>query len=584
VVTLGSDSSSWKFTMKALSAAELQKRSDAESGAGGKGGNAAKTPKLQTQTQIATNTQWVSGSAQDTNATSLAEQLVYQDGPWKVQLNGTGLLNSVLGPEDMQTSLGHFNNYVVQGGMQKGAWGLNVSFGMVAPALYKSAQFVTTATPRQGIEADLKTPAGTFDFYANTDDVGAGSGIGYGFHQQLLGASWDLPLPKKYVELRLMWLSAHDTGMATTVQTGLNGQTSTVTDPLAVPGGGDMYGALLQVHLAPKWLWTSEYAWGYNDTETDGDLTHLYGRAARTNVAGISGPFTMNLSYLDVSPNFASPVNPNLSPNSTPDRRGPSGTFVFTTRAGTFSFNDTYLQSNFNESNFAEQEMNSAVESWTKRIDKITTLTLAGHETFTTTGDVPPAVQALSEDARLALETDQRDAGANLSVTRQVDKSTSLTFSGARDWFRNHLVEDANTITSSLIVGANWVARSYFQLNANASLNWIAGQKSTVGTTRSFSAFLQPTFTWKRAGLQLHPLASINQTRTVLLDNTLTNDLLSQQYGGRLSWTMPSKFKFSTLTLDADHTDAKNPVASFHQQGTTLYLLWTISWGYKHQM
>src|SRR5208283_3120890 len=79
-------------------------------------------------------------------------------------------------------------------------------------------------------------------FYANTDDVGAGSGIGYGFHQQLLGASWDLPLPKKYVELRLMWLSAHDTGMATTVQTGLNGQTSTVTDPLAVPGGGDMYG------------------------------------------------------------------------------------------------------------------------------------------------------------------------------------------------------------------------------------------------------------------------------------------------------------------------------------------------------
>jgi hypothetical protein len=582
LVTLGSDSSSWKFTIKAISAAEAKKRSDAEVAKANGTGKATK--KLQDQTQLATNTQWVSGDTPETNTTSVGEQLIYTDGPWKAQINGTGLLNSVLAPDSLQSSIGHFNNYVLNGSMQKSAWGLNVSFGAVAPTLYRNAQFVTTAAPRQGIEADLKTPAGTFDFYANTDDIGAGSGVGFGFHQQILGASWDLPLPKKYLELRLMWLSAHDSGTATTVQTDISGQTNTVTDSLAVPGGGDLYGALLQVHLAPKWLWTSEYAFGYNDTIVSGELTHEYGRAARTIVTGISGPFSMNASYLDVSPNFASPTNPNLSPNSTSDRRGPSGTFVFTTRAGTFSLGDTYLQSNFNEANFAEQAMNSAVESWSKSLNKITVLSMSAHETVTTTGVVPPAVQALSNDEQLALEADQRDIGANLSLTRRVGKTASLTFSGARDWFRNNLVQDANTITSSLIPSVNWVARPYFQINANVSLNWVAGAGSTVGTTRSFSGFLQPTFTWKRPSLQLQPVININQTRTLLVGDILTNDLLSQQYGGRLSWTMPQKFKFSTVTMNGNYTDMKNPVSAFRQRGTTLYLLWTISWGYKHQM
>jgi hypothetical protein len=209
---------------------------------------------------------------------------------------------------------------------------------------------------------------------------------------------------------------------------------------------------------------------------------------------------------------------------------------------------------------------------------------LSAHETVTTTGDVPPAVQALSTDEQLALEADQRDIGANLSLTRRVGKTASFTFSGARDWFRNNLVQDANTITSSLIPSVNWVARPYFQINANVSLNWVAGAGSTAGITRSFSGFLQPALTWKRPSLQLQPVININQTRTLLVGDILTNDLLSQQYGGRLSWTMPRKFKFSTLTVNGNYTDMKNPVAGFRQRGTTLYLLWTMSWGYKHQM
>ena len=250
-ITIGSDSSSWKFTMKAV--AEPKKKPDSESN---------KPKPLQMQTQIASNTQWVSGSAPDINTTSISEQLQYQNGPWKAQVNGSGLLNSFLGPDVLRTSHGYFDNYILNGSWQKGHWGLNLSFGEVAPSLYQNAQFVTTAAPRQGVEADLKTPAGTFGFFANTDDVGAGSGFGYEFHQQIRGASWDLPLPKKYLELRMMWLSAHDNNPAPAVQTGIDGQTSFYSDPLANPGGGDLYGALLQVHLAQKWLWASEYALG----------------------------------------------------------------------------------------------------------------------------------------------------------------------------------------------------------------------------------------------------------------------------------------------------------------------------------
>ncbi len=571
LITLGSESSSWKFTVKALTAAELKKLSDAEAkksaAAAGKVNR-----KIQDQTQIATNTMWVSGPTPDTNTTSAAEQLVYQEGPWKLQVNGSGLLNSVLGPEALQTSVGHFNNYVLNGSMQKGKWGLSVNFGAVAPSLYRNAQFVTTAAPRQGVEADIKTPAGIFGFYANTDDVGTGSGVGFGFHQQILGASWDLPLPKKYVELRLMWLSAHDQSRAT------------ADDMLSIPGGGDLYGGLLLVHLAPKWLWTSEYAWGIHDSINSGVLIHDSGRAARTNVTGTSGPFSMNVSYVDVTPNFTSPTNPNLSPNSIPDRRGLAGTFVFTTRAGTFSLSDTYLQSNFNEANFAEQEMNTAVESWSKSINKITSVSLSAHETITDTPNVPPAVQALTEDQQLALEADQRDIGANLNVTRQVAKTASLTFSGTRDWFRNNLIANANTITSSLTMGTNWVARPFYQINGNVSLNWVAGAGGTVGTTTNFSGFLQQTLTWKRTGLQLLPIASINQTRTTLMGDILTSALLSQQYGGRVSWTMPRKLKFSTLTLNGNYSDVKNPIVVYRQQQVNLYLLWTLSWGYKHGM
>ncbi len=583
-ITLGADSSSWKFNSKAAApppSTSARGTTDAEPAPGKGNGGKERTGPLQTQTQITMNTEWVSGSAGDTNTLSVGEQLDYQAGSWKVQINGSGLVNSVLGPENIRGSLGRVNNYIFQSSAQSGNWGLHLRFGIVAPSMYQNAQFVTTATPHQGIETNLKTPGGTFGFYANTDDQASGGGSGFAFHQQLLGAGWDLPLPKKYFELRLMWLSAQDTGNATTIQTDFLGQTYTSSATVDTPGGGDLYGALLAVHLSPKWLWSSEYAWGYNDSNTFQGLFHLFGRAWRTGVGGTAGPATLNLSYSEVGPNFASPANPSLSFYSTPDRRGPTATVGLTTHIGTFTLGDTYQQSNFNEAYFAEQGMNALTESWSKNLDKITIMSVSAHQTSVTTINVPPAVRTLPLDQQLALEADQRDEGANVNLTRQVGKTLSLSVGGARDWFRDNLVQGANTITSSIIAGANWTARSYFQLNANVSSNWVAGEKSAVGETRNLSGYLQPTFAWKRAGLQVQPIASVNQSRTQLLGDILSNNMLTQQYGGRVVWNMPGEFKFSTLSMEGDYASSKNPVFALSQRGTTLFLLWTISWGHK---
>ena len=84
--------------------------------------------------------------------------------------------------------------------------------------LYTDAQFVTAATPRQGAEITLKTPAGTFGYFANTNDEALGGGAGINFHQQMMGASWQAPLPKwaqfrADVAQRARYWRAHQRGL-----------------------------------------------------------------------------------------------------------------------------------------------------------------------------------------------------------------------------------------------------------------------------------------------------------------------------------------------------------------------------------
>src|SRR5262249_13578259 len=178
----------------------------------------AGTTGLTQTSQVSSNTQWASGgNPPASNAFSVAERMSYQDAPCHAESNGSGLLNSVLNPEAQRTSVGRFNDYVTQVGYQGTRWSTNFRFGVISPAFYSDAQLINVATPRQAGEVVLATPAGTFGYFANTSDLALGGGSGITFHQQIMGASWLAPLPKKWVSFRFMWLSAEDTGKPTIV-------------------------------------------------------------------------------------------------------------------------------------------------------------------------------------------------------------------------------------------------------------------------------------------------------------------------------------------------------------------------------
>jgi len=69
-------------------------------------------PRPSEEGQISSNTQWASGSnPPDSNTLSVSERMMYADGPWTVQVNGSGLLNSTLNPEAQRTSHGLVNDY-----------------------------------------------------------------------------------------------------------------------------------------------------------------------------------------------------------------------------------------------------------------------------------------------------------------------------------------------------------------------------------------------------------------------------------------------------------------------------------------
>ena len=120
-----------------------------------------KGPRPSLDGQIGVNTQWVSGSnPPDTNTLSAAEHVTYEKNGWHLEANGSGTLNSTLNPPPMRTSHAQFSDYVLQAGKKQGGWGMTFRFGTVSPSLYTDAQFVTAATPRQGAELMLKTPGG----------------------------------------------------------------------------------------------------------------------------------------------------------------------------------------------------------------------------------------------------------------------------------------------------------------------------------------------------------------------------------------------------------------------------------------
>lgn len=602
-LTVGSEATTWKFTAGApapsTTPAPLQPGTDAEApptipATMPAPAAIAAAHQAQSQTsakrtgpaedgQIAVNTQWASGSdPPDSNVISVAEHMTYEDGPWHVEVNGSGLLNSILNPEAQRTSQGKVNDYILQVGDKGGSWGVNLRFGIVTPTLYTDAQFVTAATPRQGVELALKTPAGTLSGFTNTNDVALGGGAGINFHQRILGASWQAPLPE-WAVFRLMWLSAEDIGAPTTVGYDSMGNPIILPNPIAPKSAGDVYGSLLNIHLFKKWLWSSEYAFSRdNANTTDPTSTREFGRAWRTGVSGNPGKTNVNVAYRDVSANFGNPANPSLTQDSQPDLRGVDAAVAQTTgKVGTFGVTYSFLANNVRPTTSDELFLHSFDETWTRPFGASTNVVLDARQSLTKTGTVPASLQGLPPEQTGA--QDMRDISGNLILSRQIGKVT-MSGGATRDWSHNTLFPATNTITSSVNGGTNLVTSGFFQLNAQVNVNWVAADGATVGTTRTITVYVQPAFVWKKPAVQVSPLITFTQGRTLLSNGTLTSDMLTGQYGGRFTWTLPGFMKFNTLSAQGSYNQNQDNVTGINQPSTQLLVLWTATWGHKRTL
>ena len=58
------------------------------------------------------------------------------------------------------------------------------------------------------------------------------------------------------------------------------------------------------------------------------------------------------------------------------------------------------------------------------------------------------------------------------------------------------------------------VSQGHFQLNTQASVNWVAADGLKVGDSRNFSVNVQPTLVWKKPTVQLAPLINVAQGET----------------------------------------------------------------------
>jgi hypothetical protein len=598
-LTVGSEASGWKFTVAAPAASApatpastLQPGTDAEAVPSASASTAlavvirehAAKPapakfKGEIDGQITSTTQWASGSnPPDSNVFSIAERMLTENSSWKPELNGSGLLNSILNPEIQRTSKGRINDYIAQIERKGEHWGASLRFGIVSPALYTDAQYVTAATPRQGIEAMATTPVGKLGFYTNTNDQALGGGAGITFHQRLMGASWQAPLPE-WAVFRLMWLGARDIGAPTTVEYDSMGNPIIVPNPVAAKSRGDVYGGLLNVHLGKKWHWSSEYAWSYDNANlSDPTSRTLFGRAWRSGISGNPGKAALSVAFRDVSANFGNPANPSLTQSSNPDLRGVDASASEPTKIGAFSVAYSFLQNNVHPTTTAELDLNTFAETWSKPFGAKTSLAISSNQSLTETGTILAALQSLPPSQNGS--ADQRDVSGNITLTRQVGL-VSMSAGVNRDWLRNNIQPSASAITSSISLGANLATKGFFQCNTQANFNWVAADSATIGTTRNISIYVQPAFTWKDPNLQLSPLISMVQGRTVLASGSTTTDTLTGQYGGRLAWTLPAWLKTSTLAVQGSYNQNKDDVAHTDLRSTQLIAIWTFNLTHK---
>lgn len=600
-LSVGGDATSWRFTVLAPapvistpSTPALQPGTDAEAPApnaphGMPMSNAmakkaappaAKPARPILEGKLGASTQWVSGSnPPDTNVISASEKMHYASGPWRIEANGSGLLNSVLNPPDQRTSHGQFNDYVFQLNYKNLPWVVNFRFGIISPTMYTDAHYISAATPRQAVEMTIKSQLGTIGGFTNTNDTALGGGSGINFHQKIEGASYDAPLPK-WAAFRMMWLNAVDTGDPTTVGYDSMGNPIILPNPIAPQSTGDVLGALLKFKFNKKWQWTSEYAIShFNSDTTNPTSTRAFGRAWRTGVTGQVNKLKTSISYREESSNFGNPANPSMTESSQPNLRGANASVTDTTKAGNFGFTYTFLDNNVKPTTLDEIKMNTFDESYSKPFGKKASISFESRQTITTTGTVPPAL--VNQPPSVSGAADSRDIFSSVNFMRKVGYTT-LTAAATRDWFRDNLTPENDTITSSIAAGANIAPKkSIFKLTANFNANWVSADGATTGLSSTYTTYIQPSWNWKHPALQLAPLMTVSKARTVLTGGAATNDSFTGQYGGRLSWTMPGWGKFSTLSAQGSYNQNHDNVAHAEQDVTQLMVLWTLTFKHK---
>jgi hypothetical protein len=587
-VNAGSQTESWEFVVDrqkvANPAADTISTTDAEIESGDSvnpsstsitptGSPLAETDGRQANYELSSHSQWVSGNAVDNNVSSLAAQASIKSGPWRAEVAGTGLINFLFSTKPKH-ALGQFNDYVMRLAHDQKRWGADLRFGTIAPQIYIGAEFMNTAYPRQGAESALRTPAGTFSIYGNAFDRGGqGTGDVFAFRQQVNGAAYQAPLPSERVAFRFTWLRARDTG---TIPFNSDA-TANSTDfgDIAAPKSGNSFDALFTLRLGKTWRLTSEYAFSSNNLNTElPELRHFFGRAWRTGISGIVGKTMINLSYRSVSPDFANPVTASLGQLSTADRRGVDASFVSPTRAGVFNISYQFLQSDVHSRERRPTTLNNLNWNWSRNITSTTIVTFGGNVTHTGTGDQPPASQNQPEPIQ-TFEIDQSRLALNSSL-RQTFRRLTLTVGGSRNWFIDANNRGLNNVSSALNVAGQWHLGSFFQLQANYSVNWLEGDKFIFGKTRSMASYIQPVLSWRRLGLAVSPLVTINQFKTTLGPGLRVNDMLNAQYGGRLSWQMPGRMRFSTLSFEGSQSFSANRIQTTSITTPRLLVVWTL--------
>lgn len=207
--------------------------------------------------------------------------------------------------------------------------------------------------------------------------------------------------------------------------------------------------------------------------------------------------------------------------------------------------------------------------NWSKNVTKTTVLSFGANEARTiTTNRDNPAIALLGI-------TDNRRFGVTGSVS-QIIKKLTVTVSGSRNWFRDRVNDKASNIVSSLAVNSTWNVNEWFQMNSNFSLNWTAGDSMSVGNSHAMSLYLQPNFLWRSKGLTITPLVTINEMMNFLGSGVVTADSFSTQYGGRVAWQMPGRFRFSTFSIEGSAVRVRNGIDGTTILTPRLMFLWTI--------